>query len=219
MNKKTLIIAVALVAQVVAISWLIRRYERVVSQGVEVRFACQAYDPYDPLRGRYLRTRVSEDCTNMAFQVGETNRYEFRNKLFARLESNGTNGLWRVAEVAAHPRAEGLWVRPKGSSVEYRIGWSERGKDEKWENFSKRRERSGWKAVVTFPDQLFVNEKLAPEAEKVLQKAAGKSAVAVYRVYKGEIVITDIEVEGKSVAEVAGAEARHPETAKREKAK
>lgn len=219
MNKKTLIIAFALVAQVAAISWLIWRYECVVSQGVEVRFACQAYDPYDPLRGRYLRTRVSEDCTNMAFQVGETNRYEFRNKLFARLESNGTNGLWRVAEVAAHPRAEGLWVRPKGSSVEYRIGWSERGKDEKWENFSKRRERSGWKAVVTFPDQLFVNEKLAPEAEKVLQKAAGKSAVAVYRVYKGEIVITDIEVEGKSVAEVAGAEARHPETAKREKAK
>ena len=219
MNKKTLIIAVALVAQVAAISWLIWRYECVVSQGVEVRFACQAYDPYDPLRGRYLRTRVSEDCTNMAFQVGETNRYEFRNKLFARLEPNGTNGLWRVAEVAEHPRAEGLWVRPKGSSVEYRIGWSERGKDEKWENFSKRRERSGWKAVVTFPDQLFVNEKLAPEAEKVLRKATGKSAVAVYRVYKGEIVITDIEVEGKSVAEVAGAEARHPETAKREKAK
>ena len=52
-----------------------------------------------------------------------------------------------------------------------------------------------------------------------MRKATGKSAVAVYRVYKGEIVITDIEVEGKSVAEVAGAEARHPETAKREKAK
>ena len=54
MNKKTLIAAVALVAQVAAISWLIWRYERVVSQGTEVRFACQAYDPYDPLRGRCL---------------------------------------------------------------------------------------------------------------------------------------------------------------------
>ena len=42
MNKKTLVVAVALVAQVAAISWLIWRYERVVSQGVEVRFACQA---------------------------------------------------------------------------------------------------------------------------------------------------------------------------------
>ena len=200
MNKKTLIVAVALVAQVAAISWLIWRYERVVSQGTEVRFACQAYDPYDPLRGRYLRTRVSEDCTNMTFQVCETNRYEFRNKLFARLEPNGTNGLWRVAEVAVEPKAEGLWVRPRSSSIDYRLGWSDRGKDEKWEAFNKRQTTSGLKAVVTFPDQLFVNEKLAPEAEKVLRKHTGKSAVAVYRVLGGEMVITDIEIDGKPIA-------------------
>ena len=200
MNNKTLIVAVALVAQVAAIGWLIWRYERVVSQGTEVRFACQAYDPYDPLRGRYLRTRVSEDCTNMAFQVCETNRYEFRNKMFARLESNGTNGLWRVAEVAVEPRAEGLWVRPKGSSIDYRLGWSDRGKDEKWEDFNKRQKALGLKAVVTFPDQLFVNEKLAPEAEKVLRKHTGKSAVAVYRVLNGEMVITDIEIDGMPIA-------------------
>ena len=203
MNNKTLIVAVALVAQVAAIGWLIWRYERVVSQGTEVRFACQAYDPYDPLRGRYLRTRVSEDCTNMAFQVCETNRHEFRNKMFARLEPNSTNRLWRVAEVAVEPRAEGLWVRPKGSSIDYRLGWSDRGKDEKWEDFNKRQKASGLKAVVTFPDQLFVNEKLAPEAEKVLRKHTGKSAVAVYRVLDGEMVITDIEINGKSVDLVA----------------
>ena len=202
MNKKTLIVAVALVAQVAAIGWLIWRYERVVSQGTEVRFACQAYDPYDPLRGRYLRTSVREDCTNMAFQVCETNRYEFHNKLFARLEPSGTNGLWRVAEVAVEPGTEGLWVRPKRSSIEYRLGWSDRGKDEKWEAFDKRQTASGLKAVVTFPDQLFVNEKLAPEAEKVLRKHTGKSAVAVYRVLNGEIVITGIEVEGCPIGEM-----------------
>ena len=200
MNKKTLIVAVALVAQVAAIGWLIWRYERIVSQGTEVRFACQAYDPYDPLRGRYLRTSVREDCTNMAFQVCETNRYEFRNKLFARLEPNGTNGLWRVAEVAVEPGAEGLWVRPKGSSIDYRLDWSARKKDEKWDNFNKRQKKSGFRAVVNFPDQLFVNEKLAPEAEKVLRKATGKSAVSVYRVLNGEIVITDIEIDGMPIA-------------------
>lgn len=201
MNKKTLIVAVALVAQVAAISWLIWRYERVVSQGTEVRFACQAYDPYDPLRGRYLRTRVSEDCTNMTFRVCETNRYEFHDKLFARLEPNGTNGLWRVAEVAVEPGTEGLWVRPKSSSIEYRLGWADRGKNEEWDDFDKRKKASGLKAVVTFPDQLFVNEKLAPEAEKVLRKHTGKSAVAVYRVLNGEMVITDIEIDGKPIAQ------------------
>ena len=201
MNRKTLIVAVALVAQVAAISWLIWRYERVVSQGTEVRFACQAYDPYDPLRGRYLRTRVSEDCTNMAFRVCETNRYEFYDKLFARLEPNGADGLWRVAEVALEPSAEGLWVRPKSSSIEYCLGWSDRGKNEEWDDFDKRKKASGLKAVVTFPDQLFVNEKLAPEAEKVLRKHTGKSAVAVYRVLNGEMVITDIEIDGKPIVQ------------------
>ncbi len=136
----------------------------------------------------------------MAFQVCETNRYEFRNKLFARLEPNGTNGLWRVAEVAVEPGAEGLWVRPKGSSIDYRLDWSARKKDEKWDNFNKRQKKSGFKAVVNFPDQLFVNEKLAPEAEKVLRKATGKSAVSVYRVLNGEIVITDIEIDGMPIA-------------------
>ena len=200
MNKKTLIVAVALVAQVAAISWLIWRYERIVSQGTEVRFACQAYDPYDPLRGRYLRTRVSEDCTNMAFQVCATNRY-LRNQLFARLEPSGTNGLWQVAEVDVKPGTEGLWVRPKSSSIAYRLGWSDQVKDEEWEDFHLRQMASGFKAVVTFPDQLFINEKLAPEAEKVLRKHTGKGAVAVYRVMDGEMVITDIEIDGKPIAQ------------------
>ena len=137
----------------------------------------------------------------MAFQVCETNRYEFRNKLFARLEPNGTNGLWRVAEVAREPGADGLWVRPKSSSIDYRLGWSDRGKNEEWDDFNKRQKKSGLKAVVTFPDQLFVNEKLAPEAEKVLRKHTGKSAVAVYRVLNGEMVITDIEMDGKPIGQ------------------
>ena len=204
MNKKTLVVAVALVAQVAAISWLIWRYERIVSFGTEVRFACRAYDPYDPFRGRYLRTRVSEDCLNLSFQVAETNRHEFYGRLFARLEPTGADGLWRVAEAAVEPGVEGLWVRPKGSSVEYRLDWSARGKDENWDDFNKRVKESGLKAVMTFPDQLFVNEKLAPEAEKALGKATGKSAVAVYRVLDGEMVITDIEIDGKSVTRLSG---------------
>lgn len=202
MNKKMIVVAVALIAQVAAIGWLIWRYERIVSQGVEVRFACQAYDPYDPLRGRYLRTTVREDCTNMTFEVCETNNYVFRNKLFARLEPSGTNGLWKVAEVAEQSDGEGLWVKPTGSSIEHRLNWSDKGKDEQWDDFHKRQEKSGWKAVISFPDQLFVNEKLAPEAEKILREKTGKGAVAVYRILDGEVVITDIEIDGKSITKV-----------------
>ena len=55
---------------------------------------------------------------------------------------------------------------------------------------------------MALPDQLFLNEHLAPAAEKVLRDATsakGKGAVAVYRARDGEIVITDIEIDGKSV--------------------
>ena len=56
------------------------------------------------------------------------------------------------------------------------------------------------------PDQLFVNERLAPMAEQVLGGATstnGKGAVAVYRVKGGDIVITGIEIDGKSVTALA----------------
>ena len=203
MNKKTLIVAVALVAQVAAISWLIWRYERIVRSGTEVRFACQAYDPYDPLRGRYLQTSVREECTNLVISgTLDGNLYSYRHRLFARLEPASSNGLWRVGMVAEQPQGEGLWIKPKSSTLDYRMRWNEKRKDERYDDFENRRKASGVLARVDMPDQLFLNEKLAPEAEEVLRKATGKSAVAVYRVLDGEIVITDIEIDGKSITQL-----------------
>ena len=80
--------------------------------------------------------------------------------------------------------------------------WNEKRKDERYDDFENRRKASGVLARVDMPDQLFLNEKLAPEAEEVLRKATGKSAVAVYRVLDGEIVITDIEIDGKSITQL-----------------
>ena len=203
MNKKTLVVAVALVAQVSAISWLIWRYERIVRSGTEVRFACQAYDPYDPLRGRYLQTSVREECTNLVISgTLDGNLYSCRHRLFARLELASSNGLWRVGMVAEQPQGEGLWIKPKSSTLDYRMRWNEKRKDERYDDFENRRKMSGVLARVDMPDQLFLNEKLAPEAEEVLRKATGKSAVAVYRVLDGEIVITDIEIDGKSITQL-----------------
>ena len=59
---KTALASTVLVVQIAAICWLIWRYESIVRHGTEVRFRCEAYDPYDPLRGRYLRTTVRETC-------------------------------------------------------------------------------------------------------------------------------------------------------------
>ena len=82
--------------------------------------------------------------------------------------------------------------------MEYALGYSDKGKDESYDDFHARREKSGRKAVVSFPDQLFVNEKVAPEAEKLLREQMS-SAIAVYRVLDGEAVLTDIEIDGKPI--------------------
>lgn len=205
--KKLVCVAVALVVQCVAIGWLVWRYESIVRGGTEVRFRCEAYDPYDPLRGRYLNTTVRESCTNFVdFAAEKGKTWEFRNRLYAKLEPS-TNGLWCVVAVALTPSDDGgLWVKPKRSSVEQLITWSDKGRTESYEDFEKRRERSPLVARVWMPDQLFVNENVASAAEKVLREATsakGKGAVAVYRVRGGEIVITDIEIAGKSVLALA----------------
>lgn len=196
-GKKSAVLAAVLAAQCLAIGWLVVRYERVVTQGTEVRFRCQAYDPYDAFRGRYLRTSVREATTNIVGTVTMKNDWEMRDKFVVRIEPS-TNGLWRVAEAALAPSGEGLWVKPRSSSVGYRLGWSDRQKDETYEKFSVRQEASGRAVHATFPDQLFLNEKLAPAAEELLRKRTG-DAVAVYRVLDGEMVMTDIELGGVSI--------------------
>ena len=201
-NKGFAVAAVALAVQIAAIGWLVWRYERIVLNGTEVRLKCQAYDPYDPLRGRYLSMTVWEDCTNILFDASEQSEYDRRNDVFVQLaEIPGSNGLYRVEAVAKEPTNGGLWARPKWVRMEYLLGYNNRGKDESYDDFHARREKSGRKAVVSFPDQLFVNEKVAPEAEKLLRERTA-SAIAVYRVLDGEAVLTDIEIADKPILSV-----------------
>lgn len=210
MMKKSIFLIAALVIQCLAIGWLIFRYERVVTKGTEVRFNCQAYDPYDPLRGRYLRVNVRESTTNIAEEIrrkcdSANGRFILekadRKAVLVRVEPN-INGVWRVVEAAFTPSNEGVWIKPKDIIADYNLSYSEQGVKEKWSEFQKRRAASGVKIVAEMPNQLFINETIAKKAEKILQEATsvkGKGAVAVYRVLNNEIVITDIEIEDKSV--------------------
>ena len=204
-NKAALIVAV-LAVQCVAIGWLIWRYEDIVRNGIEVRLKCSAYDPSDPFRGRYLRVEVSEECDYLLERVdGRAWEIHSRhnNGVFAELEQS-TNGLWRVAAVADSPKDDGgVWIKPKRVQVEHSVRWANRSAGESYKDFAKRRDASPLMAIVSMPDQLFMNEHLASVAEEALRKAVaqyGKGAVAVYRVKDGEIVITDVEIGGKSVS-------------------
>ena len=199
MNKAVALTCAALALQVSAVGWLVWRYERIVRNGTEVRLKCRAYDPYDPLRGRYLGMTVSEECTNILFKVTEEHIWRRTNeKAFAKLVKMPGGGLYRVDAIAREPMDDGLWIKPKSLCIRDALGYSDKRKDESDAEFKARREEAGFKAVMLFPDQLFVNEKIAPDAEKLLRKKSD-SAVAVYRAYDGRIVLTDIEIDGKPI--------------------
>lgn len=200
MNKGVVCVCAALALQVVAVGFLVWRYERIVQKGTEVRIKCQAYDPYDPLRGRYLRVTVSETCTNIFSEVDADNYWKVpEGDIYAKLaKAPGNGGLYLVEAVAREPADAGLWVKTKSLTLARALGHEDKRKGESWDEFYARQRESGTKAVVSFPNQLFVNEKVAPEAEELLRKAIA-SAVAVFRVLDGEIVLTDIEIGGKPI--------------------
>ena len=199
MNKAVALTCAALALQVSAVGWLVLRYERIVRNGTEFRLKCRAYDPYDPLRGRYLAMTVSEECTNILFKVKEEHIWQgMDEKAFAKLVKMPGGGLYRVDAIAREPMDDGLWVKPASLWIRDALGYSDKRKDESDDEFKARRDKAGFKAVMSFPDQFFVNEKIAPEAEKLLREKSD-SAVAVYRAYDGRIVLTDIEIDGKPI--------------------
>lgn len=208
-RKKIAFVLAALAVQCAAIGWLIWRYEDVVQNGIEVRFKCSAYDPADPFRGRYLRLSVVEECTNLLERV-DGQEWDTRSRhnqgLFAELEESA-DGYWFVLAVADAPQGDsGIWIKPKRVQIEHAVRWGDRLDGESYDDFAKRREASPLIAMVSMPDQLFMNERLAPVAEDALREAVaqeGKGAVAVYRVKDGEIVITDVEIDGKPVGAMA----------------
>lgn len=201
MNRKnsrwTAALAATLLVQIAAFAWLIVRYERVASGGTVCRFACEAYDPSDPFRGRYLHIRVRERVDyDAAFRLGGV-RHPYR--LFPasiRIDpAGGSNGLSRVTACGLEPQGPGLWATGVKARARYR---NYSGKDDPPDYFE-----------VQLPDQFFLNERLADEEGRLFTLSRTNS-VAVYRVRDGRMVLSDIEIDGTPLNEYIRKRRAHP---------
>lgn len=171
--KRVLLIAAALLFQIIGIGFIIARYERVSRCGVELRVPCRLYDPCDPLRGRYMR--LNPELVYKDLDVGSFGR----NGWYAKLAAD-TNGLCRVEVMARAPGKDGLWYKVPRVTYE-------------WNRNPNRN------VNLSLPDQLFLNEDRAAEVEQEVNKAVsdGRSVVAVYRFLDGRMVLTGVEVDGE----------------------
>lgn len=164
----------------------IRLHEEVIEKGARIRIAVTAPDPYDPLRGRYLLLQPVE------FEVAldsAMNQPAGGRKVWGQLKM-GSDGLHHLEKITEQRPNHGdyvqLTLRPerlRGRATEGRSS----------------------KTKVEWPfDRFFVNEKVAPKADAWLRENSrgNKWVVAEARVLNGEVVLTDLELDGISFREV-----------------
>jgi hypothetical protein len=187
MRPPVAVFAVAAVAQ-----WLlplagIWQHERVISRGAIVRIECAAPDPYDPLRGRYLAVRPAESSVSKPEWFPQGGGLV---PVWATLEA-GDDGLSRIKSLSPEP-VSGPTVIP----LTARHWGTTNGTD---------------MIGLEWPfDRLYLNERLASEADKLVAERFrdGKRTVAEVRLLDGRAVLTDILIDGMSVRELAKQAAR-----------
>jgi GDYXXLXY motif protein len=171
-----ILFGIAVLAQWAAPLSQIWTHEQVLAKGTLIKLKCQAPDPYDPLRGRYLAVRpVQQEATvpaGMKLQVGTT--------IYAQLTS-GADGLATISDFSLTPPASGDYIRLKA-------GWV-----------------YNEKMSFEWPfDRFYLNEKLAPEADQWFAEniRSDKAIIAEVRVLNGRAVLEDLSLDGKSFRQI-----------------
>ena len=160
----------------------IREREKILREGVVIKIPCRAPDPYDPLRGRYLAIEPLETLLPEHFGTG----FKKNRQVFALLQL-GEDGLHHVQSLQAS--------EPSSSSnnAELYIPVSVS------QYFGKPKQtRIQWPI-----SRFYVNENIAPAADEWLRKNTrhSKTVVAEAHLLQGEVVLSDISLDGKSFRE------------------
>jgi len=171
-----LIFGIAVLAQWAAPLSQIWTHEKVLTQGTLIKLKCTAPDPYDPLRGRYLAVRPNQNEAAVSAGV----ELQQGAQVYAVLVT-GADGFATVSSLSPTPPASGDYLRVRSGYV------------------------YDHKARIEWPfDRFYVNEKLAPEADKWFAEniRSTQGITAEVRVLNGRAVLEDLSLDGKSFREI-----------------
>jgi uncharacterized membrane-anchored protein len=152
-------------------------YERTLRTGTPIRVRCQAVDPADLLRGRYVQLRLETWTT----RVERPEEYLESAEVFALLEPDA-EGFARLLGIRDRAPETGLYLPAEVRTVDAETGEVTVG--------------------LSF-DRYYMDEYQAPRAETAFRSSAGKDgAFVVLRVRAGRGVIEDLIVDGRPIAEL-----------------
>jgi uncharacterized membrane-anchored protein len=167
-------------AQLYVPASIIVRYEAILARGKTYKFRARPVDPYDAMRGRYVALGF-DDATTVTVRGA---RYEHGETVYVTLAVK-PDGYARFAEASRTPPASGDYVKTT-------MDWDYAGKN--------------WGRVIVPFDRYYMEESVAPEAEKAYREHATRKrqdAYATVRVLDGGAVLENVYVEGQPIREFA----------------
>ena len=171
-----IIFAIAALAQWAAPLSQIWTHEQTLTQGTLIKLKCSAPDPYDPLRGRYLAVRPEQREASVPASM----KLQRGMQVYATF-TTGADGLAAISSLSLTPPASGAYICLKAGYV-----YSD-------------------KTNIDWPfDRFYINEKLAPEADKWFAEniRSAKGIIAEVRVLNGRAVLADLSLDGKPFREI-----------------
>ena len=176
------------VLQLLFFGQLIYRLSQTASHGNEYRFRTALYDPMDPFRGRYVQLAFDLNSVDTS---GLEPEVQYGERIYAEIETD-EEGFARFGEVHRRPPAGRDHLE---LTVEYETS---SGFDE------------GLRQVSLPFDRYFMNEELAPEAERVFREqqrllnddpSSDEASYALVRITGGSYVMEDLVVAGRPIEE------------------
>jgi uncharacterized membrane-anchored protein len=191
-------ILMGILAQFAVFSAIIIRRELTLHYGDVCRFETAPVDPFDAFRGQYVQLDYK------AFNPGILSDRSFNTSTWCYLIlATDTNNFSIVSSISNLKPASGTFIRS-------RVKWSNAEYVEKPKPNNKyNREATGkWRIYFELPfSRYYMPEKLAPQAEHAYREAnrrtakAEKQAAARVRIWRGMVVIEDVEIDGKPIRE------------------
>ena len=153
-TRKKIILLAAYILTLAAILWhpvtTVKEIEFPAETPTELKFKVTVFDPYDPMRGRYVRLSIQPD----KFQTSEKQDRFHENRAWAVLEKS-PDGFARV--VRLEPDRKGV----KNGELAVRVN--------RVYFYRNYKDKKGW-YHFRFPfDRFYLNELKAPELEAELQ--------------------------------------------------
>lgn len=185
MHRRLLTFAILAVLQLAAPLSLVAWRECILSAGDQVKFLTAPVDPVDALRGRYVALSMQERYADCPRATGKDCR-----RLYVLL-ARDARGFAHVTGVSEKRPSGGLYIRARV-----------------WPHYFPRSRQ----VQIEWPfDRYYLNERLAPQAERVYRQQAGRqNAYVTVRILRGQAALEKLYVAGQPIERLLRGQGSRP---------